>query len=833
MRLILLLFAISTFASYAQSPQSGWVIEYPTDAFTEDALLDLRYLNENVAGENGFIKLSTDGKDFRTTNANKPIRFWAVGGGDLVRDLSDADLSRYARYLAKMGVNIIRFHGAIHPKGATSNMNDVDMNEADAIWRTVAAMKKEGIYTAISPYWAGHVKKIPATWGLGEYTGADDPWALIFFNDNLKNAYKHWVDVLYTTENPYTGIALKDDPSVALIQIQNEDGLLFWTVQGVKPNLNTTMEEHFYTWLVNKYGTIEQAFTAWSNVTIAGDNTAAGRVALYIIWEATQQQTGGKAVRVSDQVEFLTEHQRNFYTEIYDHYKSLGCKQLINAGNWRPADATLLFDAERYSNATNDVMAVNRYVDPQHVGENNGWRIDPGHHYVGKSVLVEPQKLPINIKQLDNKPFIVTESAWNLPHKYQSEGPFLIAAYMSLTGVDGYFWFSPSAPGMDPFPYYDFTNLEGGQKAMYRWTVSTPGQIGMFPANALLYRKGYVKQSEVVVHEERPLSTLWKREVPLISEESGFDPNRDEWGSGGNNNETEIPPIAHLIGTIEVKYDGNPVNNIISPKVDSNIDFVNKITESATGELKWDYKKGICTMNTPSAKGVSGFLGVTKTFTLDGLTITSENDYATINVVSMDDNIISESEKILIQVGTTFRPTNWSETPAKFMLNGTEVDGFKINNTGKMPWRAGETNVNIAFTNAMIKSAHVLDVNGYNKKELFVNRNGNQLSVTLPRDAMYVILNTEEPKVVVGLEEDLKRKFKLYPNPSNGNFIIDVPEWFSSGHVEIKNTIGETIWVNENISPGKNEIILAASPGVYLFSINKKNQRLTQKVILK
>ena len=44
--------------------QNLWTINYPKDEFTDDALLDLRYLNENVAGQNGFIQLSEDGEGF-------------------------------------------------------------------------------------------------------------------------------------------------------------------------------------------------------------------------------------------------------------------------------------------------------------------------------------------------------------------------------------------------------------------------------------------------------------------------------------------------------------------------------------------------------------------------------------------------------------------------------------------------------------------------------------------------------------------------------------------------------------------------------------------------
>jgi len=167
-------------------------------------------------------------------------------------------------------------------------------------------------------------------------------------------------------------------------------------------------------------------------------------MALYIIWEATQNQTGGKQLRLTDQIQFLAETQRAFYQEIYQHYRAIGCKQLINGSNWKPADAALLMDAERWTNSVADVIATNRYYSPGHTGykstpDNSAWRIDPGHYYEGKSVLLAPEKLPINIKQPVRHPVVVTESGWNLPHKYQAEGPFLIAAYMSLTGVDAFY----------------------------------------------------------------------------------------------------------------------------------------------------------------------------------------------------------------------------------------------------------------------------------------------------------------------------------------------------------------------------------------------------------
>ena len=78
---------------------------------------------------------------------------------------------------------------------------------------------------------------------------------------------------------------------------------------------------------------------------------------------------------------------------------------------------------------------------------------------------------------------IVTESSWVSPVAYQSEGPFLVAVYQSLTGVDGFFWYTADemeyslllAPGsVNP----------GGPLFIQKWSVSIPTILGGFPAAA-------------------------------------------------------------------------------------------------------------------------------------------------------------------------------------------------------------------------------------------------------------------------------------------------------------------------------------------------------------
>ena len=78
---IMLAFLITNifFPLFAQSHQEGWEFNPPADQFTSETLLDLRFINEDYAGQNKFIILSADSKSFISTNG-KPMRSWAVNG---------------------------------------------------------------------------------------------------------------------------------------------------------------------------------------------------------------------------------------------------------------------------------------------------------------------------------------------------------------------------------------------------------------------------------------------------------------------------------------------------------------------------------------------------------------------------------------------------------------------------------------------------------------------------------------------------------------------------------------------------------------------------------
>lgn len=745
-KVLILLGFLSFFCQSAAQPDP-WAFEYPGDSFTENALLDLRDLNESFAGEHGFIGLSDDGESF-VRGDGKPIRFWPVNGGGATRRMSDEELAWHARFLAKQGVNMNRWHGSINPSGKGSEIFEVDSAEVDAIWRWVAAMKKEGIYSTISPFWAhnGHMGGwVPEDWGLEGYSGKDELWGLMYFNDRLKQAYKSWVSYLYGQINPYTGIALKDDPAVGLIQIKNEDGIFWWTISMGKPELKALMCKRFASWLEEKYESTEAMLEAWGGTSLSGDKPDQGVMDLYPIYDLTQPQDGGKALRIKDQTRFMASQQYDFYREIHDFYQyGIGCKQLINANNWKTADPTRLNDLERWSNSACEVLAVNRYYAPGHVGENNGWRIDPGHYYQGESALKNPEKLPVNVKQMAGFPMLITESGWNLPNKYQSEAPALVAAYQSLSGMDAFYWFSISSKEYMDFPYFEFTKDSAGMFAMNRWTWSTPGGISQFPLYALMYRKGYISKGETMVHEHRSMDDLWNRNIPVISEEVSFDPNRDQLeGIVTRASDGGLSPLTFLTGPVKVTYGGNSEDDFVSDKIAGLINEQEGRVQSVSGELELNYQDGIFTLSTEKAVCVSGFVKEAGEFSLGVVSLKSDNDYITMGLASLDDKSLAESKRILIQTGTSYRPSEWKEEEASFQLGGVMVQGKRILDTGRMPWMGAPTMARVSLRNKHIQRAYLLDVAGYIDREISIKRSGDHLEIALPPDALYVVLTGE------------------------------------------------------------------------------------------
>jgi len=719
-----------------------WAFDPPPDGFEADAVLDLRSLNEAVAGQHGFVR--GDGHGGLLRGDGEPLRFWAINSDvgrrpHVARPLwpePAPDLARHARFLAKRGVNLVRLHRQISPDLARqpeAALDDIDELERDGIWRAVAAYRQEGIYTAISPYWAMPMK-FRAAWGI-DVDAAQPSLGLLFFNERLRAAYKVWLRKLLTEPNPYTGLPLARDPAVALIQIQNEDSLLFWTVDGIQGMQRHALETQFGRFAAERHGSVQAAVRAWGG-TVDGDAPEAGRLALLKLWELTRPDLGGpRGQRLADQTAFLARTMHDFNADITRYLKGeLGVGSLVNAGNWRTANAARLGDAERWSYTAADVDAVNRYNGGIHQGEHAQWAILAGDRYTSDSVLHAPSTLPVAIKHTSGRPMLLTEGAWVPPNAHGAEGPLLVAAYGALSGLAGYCWFATAEEG-----WGRPRSANGYLPSLEKWTVTAPELLGSFPAAALAFRRGDVRQGEVVVREERSLDALWRREPARIAEEPGFDPNRDAGELPPPPEGTVVSPAAFLVGPVRVNFRGGSGP---SSSADAWKGWVRGgRTRANTGELMLDASQGWARIDAPRVQAVAAHFAAVPEHRMRDVSFRAGNAFGAAWAVSLDGAPLATSRRILLQYTTQSRPSGWRDQPATLTVEGGGmVAGRVITSVGTAPWRVVRGRLEVEVRNPGLSTAAVLDANGRAVRDWPLERTATGVRLRMPPDALYVVL---------------------------------------------------------------------------------------------
>ena len=166
---------------------------------------------------------------------------------------------------------------------------------------------------------------------------------------------------------------------------------------------------------------------------------------------------------------------------------------------------------------------------------------------------------------------------------------------------------------------------------------------------------------------------------------------------------------------------------------------------SNTGEHELNTTTGSFTLNTPHAQGVAAFFKNQRSFTLGSFSVESGNDYGTCVAVSLDGKPLAASAKVLIQCGTNTLPSGWTESAApaeaaKPGKKGAPDDLRTIDSIGKAPWMMEKVRMTITLKNTALTKATALDANGYAAAEVKIARDGGSLRLTLPEDALHVVL---------------------------------------------------------------------------------------------
>ncbi|MDX2108722.1 MAG: Ig domain-containing protein [Verrucomicrobiota bacterium] len=709
--------------------------------------MDLRSMNETVAGQSGWITIK-DGHFY--TGDDKPIRFWGVTN---YATLTLEQHKEKARFLAKRGVNLCRTWKSVFDNTAPT-MDSVNMDIVSDIQRAVYANKREGIYTEISHFFILGFK-IQASWGVDGYTkewitanktgaGSREPFGLLYFDDTFKSAVKRWIEVILTTPNPYENDkhALKDDTSIALLEIINEDSMFFYTFDPTQypPEQQKKLYKLFGNFLVNKYGSLNAALTSWKGTALANDDLANG---IMVVQNASAMSGLGNttpaSLRINDQVDFLGKLQHDFYAEMTAYIRSLGYGGPVTGSNWRTSDYRTLQDLEYYTYTGAGVMDSHSYFDPYQYNNPGGDFAGVGDSYYGVPVVQNPRRCPTAIKTVEGFPSIVSENTWVNPTNLSVEAPLVVATFAKLRSIDGWIWFGMNEPKWSAS--YD------------TWPIAKPSILGQFPGAAMIYRRGDVASASTLVREGRTYGTIVSRKTNSIRSTFGWDITRDPAKVFNYNPITQqgdIDPAAMLVGGVDMAFDDDSL--YVSEQLSELIDNTNKTLTSATHEVVLDYNKQILTINTPRSQAAVGYLrNQGGDIVLDDIIIRAGPTFTfgSILVTALDGMPLSQSTKLLIQAGTQDNLTGFASTPAN--VNG--YSGETIQSVGNAPWVCNQVDARVLLRKRLLSevvSIKPMNANGYpSGAPIAAATTTPGTRITLPTDALYTIVTLTPPTKLI------------------------------------------------------------------------------------
>jgi hypothetical protein len=253
------LFAALVLAATAQAEPFPFVL--PWDDATPSVTNISGWL-ARPAGAQGFVA-ARDGHLFAGPGR---IRFFGVNMAFGANFPTHTDAEKVAARLAKFGINCVRFHHmdtSTAPNGLLQkDKHTLDPEMLDRLDYFIAQLKLHGIYANLNLHvgleYPGHEKWEGAP---GYFKGVDN-----FFPPMIAQQ-RDYARALLTHINPFTGFAYAAEPAVALIEINNENGLISeWSsgsLDAMPDPYAAEFRRQWNEWLLAKYGTTERLVAVW------------------------------------------------------------------------------------------------------------------------------------------------------------------------------------------------------------------------------------------------------------------------------------------------------------------------------------------------------------------------------------------------------------------------------------------------------------------------------------------------------------------------------------------------------------------------------------------
>lgn len=568
-------------AATSETDTTDWI---PYTLPWDDCPVDVSFLNHKPAGKYGFVTVR-DGR-FVLSDTGEEIRFWGTCFSAGANFPTHEQSERIARRLARFGVNMVRTHHADAQwsersffKRDADNTREFDPESLDRFDYLIYCLKREGIYIYLDQLVNRYFKPGDGVDAVDQLGACAKPYSN--FDPRLIELQQEFSRNLWTHVNPYTGLAYKDDPAIALMEFANENDLFAMPVT-LEP-YRTRLEAMFRQWAAEN-----------------GIPVPPGPVNF--------QQ------RSDDIMRFLVHVQRKYYQDMTRFLREeVGVRVPMTGSNWT-INAALLA-------ALQDMPFTDSHAY---------WHHPTGDGAVGNTPMVAAPVTffgALAFQRMVDKPFFVSEWDEPWPNEWRAELPGWMAAmagFQRWNGLTVYTYRHTSSVPVD--------RLSGAFE-----TFNDPARFGLFPAAALMFRRGDVAPAREWVAVTIPQEMAQSARTPA------------PWNAPTH----RALPELHGLATALVPEEGAPGGPDLGGfsqvvPVGTPMGDMGDERQSDTGQLWRSISRKLLRVDTPRSQMLTGYLGSAGELATADMTLTCQSLFATIALSSLTDEPIRESGRLLL-----------------------------------------------------------------------------------------------------------------------------------------------------------------------------------------
>ncbi|MBS1371858.1 MAG: hypothetical protein HPZ91_18080 [Lentisphaeria bacterium] len=355
--------------------------------------LDFSFLLDAPAGKYGFSQAAPDGTFRFEKRPEQPFRVYGVNLCLTANFLPREEADLLAERLARIGYNAVRLHHFDRdlvdrraPDGTT-----FDPQQRDKLEYLIAAFKKRGIYLTLDLFTTRPLKNGELPGGVPD---AANYKLLAMIDPAAKENLRRFARELLTHVNPYTGLALRDDPALLGISLINENTLIH-VIGKAEPRVRAQYEAEFRKYLNGR-----------------------------------EPQNRDDEFR-----RFLHGFYAESYAELSAFMRGLGVKAPLTDQNYISAPE-LTLDRINYDYVDNHI-----YFDHP-IFAVRDWSLPSKLNNVSSIAMRTQVPGAIAPTRIFGKPFTVTEFDYCHPNEFRAEGAPMFAACAALQGWAGIYRFA-------------------------------------------------------------------------------------------------------------------------------------------------------------------------------------------------------------------------------------------------------------------------------------------------------------------------------------------------------------------------------------------------------